>query len=535
MRDANLLFVWGVIGTVLCGTPGAHAQQWELASTVLAFEDSEPTDHLALAIEGDVLALARCTPAGGEVRLHARNAGGTDQWEAFAVLTDPRRGFGFSLDLDQGRLAIGIRGGTTWDSGTGSVLVLSVDPSNLLQPVSSWGEFTSANGLPGDRLGHSVLWQGDTLFVGATGRSHPKGSGAVHVFAVDGEVLLELAMLQPDAMAFQLPQMREFGAVITCDGRHLAIASPRSGYSDEFRSGAVHVYHPDANEPSGWAEEAALFDDDIVILTDTFGNVIQNAFDVNELGREGLYLGDSLVVAHAVSPYYGSLDEEGLPTPDLVPACAECGMRFYRLGTDGVWAPEALVELPAGLAQRARKGWGMDGPLAFATGYDTLLDVWSTVAYGTYDGGSTWIPSDVLPALDACDRYNGPVASTPQWFARSSIRRGTPCVPGGASTRVIVELFGRTDPVAVGSFVPDALLQLTVFPVPAHDRCVVRFPAVGPWRMALIAVDGRTLRRWSVAGDTDELFLGDLAPGIYTVQAEQASDRGFGTTRLVVY
>ena len=69
MRDANLLFVWGVIGTVLCGTPGAHAQQWELASTVLAFEDSEPTDHLALAIEGDVLALARCTPAGGEVRL----------------------------------------------------------------------------------------------------------------------------------------------------------------------------------------------------------------------------------------------------------------------------------------------------------------------------------------------------------------------------------------------------------------------------------------------------------------------------------
>lgn len=493
-------------------------------------------------MEGDVLAIARCHPGGGEVRLHGRNVGGTDQWEAFAVISDPRRGFGFSLDLDQGRLAIGIRGGATWSSAAGAVQVLQVDPTDVLQPVVSWGEFHAENATAGDLFGHSVLWQGDTLFVGATGRSHAKGNGAVYVFHVYDQQLVELGMIQPDPLAFQLEDMRLFGSSMACDGQHLVVSSPLSGFSTfsgSWRSGALHVYDRSVSEPTGWAASSTLFD--------VFIPPMAAGFRTNDLGREGIFLVEGSIIAHSAitySSYYGNsgppdytpfyaTDENGDDMPHLAPACEPCRSSVFHQGLDGQWSLDTTLQLPVGFPERSRSGWRVDPDAAFITGYDTTAQAWRTIIHQVTPGLSDWIVIDTLPGLDPCDQYNGPVVSSGERFARSALRKGTACTGTSNGHQLQVELFARTEAVGVREPITEA--QIVCMPNPARDYCNLLLNSQGPWRLELIGACGDRIRSFSdVRGSGFRLQLAGVSPGLYVVRATNYVTSRTLATRLVI-
>lgn len=490
------------------------AQSWGAlpVRTFVAFDDTFSTEHVAMDVEGDVLAISRCTDAGGEVRLHARNQGGSDQWDAFAVFTDPRPGFGFSLDLDQGRLAIGIRGSI---SDVGAVRIMEVDPG-ALDPVDDWGEFAPNDGLPGDRFGHCVRWCGNQLFVGSPEREFgATGSGIVHAFAVDQQQLLQQGSIQQDAPVLI---ERAFGAMIACDVQHLAIAAPRATIAPNAH-GAVFIFSPDADADWGWSSDTSLIDTDLQ-PTDSI---------TWDLGREGLFLWDSTLVVHRSAPYSQTeeFDEGGVPRPSSSgPGCAACQLRTYSLGGDGTWSEQSTADLPEGAAVlRSRQGWAVSGELAFATGYDTLTSTWSTIAYSIAQD-LNWSAIGMMPQVDTCGSYNGPVCSTSQWFIRSSLRRGGACGPD-----IIAEIFAR-DPVGLGEFRSKRSLHFV--PSPTKDHCRLEPAIRGPGNLTIHSSLGSLVVSLELATTPlDRLDLSGLGTGVYLVNAI-TTDRTY-VGRLVVH
>ena len=198
---------------MFCSARPMHAQEPEPVRVFTAFTDTSGSIHVAVDLENDVLVIARNTPLGGTVRIHARNNGGADIWDAIAVIEDDRPGFGRSIDLHNGLLAIGVDGGTGAGATAGSTIVLRVDASPLIDPVLQLDEVVANDGFAGDRFGYTVHWRGDTLLVGAIGRGHPDGTGAVYFFRRAGDDWGPIGSVQPDVFDFQLPVLGDFGAM----------------------------------------------------------------------------------------------------------------------------------------------------------------------------------------------------------------------------------------------------------------------------------------------------------------------------------
>lgn len=78
--------------------------------------------------------------------------------------------------------------------------------------------------------------------------------------------------------------------------------------------------------------------------------------------------------------------------------------------------------------------------------------------------------------------------------------------------------------VLVGT--PEPTAAFTLAPQPARDQLRLTLADAQPLHVRLLALDGRVLRTWSLAGaQAHELALGDLATGLYLLEVRDAEGR----------
>ena len=150
-RNANAPTEWDLVQT-LAPPAGADARQFGRA---LSLDDTE------LAVAG----LATTPLVAGRVDLFQLQGG---SWNEVTSLSPPAAGydFGFSIGLDEGRLAVGSPIEARLASATGKVQIYERDAGG----AGAWGEtacLRPSQGIDGDSFGWSLCLEGNRLWVGA--------------------------------------------------------------------------------------------------------------------------------------------------------------------------------------------------------------------------------------------------------------------------------------------------------------------------------------------------------------------------------
>lgn len=233
----------------------------------------------ALAVDGDWMVVgapwhdAVGTDAGG-VWVFQRQG---QAWQEFGSLLpaagSTRAGFGVSVAVSDGSLAVGAWGDSAGGSESGAVYTYAWDGSTW----ASQGVLRPNVPLAQERFGTSVSLSGDRLAVGAYGASdQAPSSGAAYVFACDGGQWQEqIRLASPTGVKGDY-----FGRSVAIDGGVLAVGAYGQDSPTAVNAGAVHVYAQDGGQWS--ATPAASF-------------VGSAAGD--ELGRAVAVDGDTLLVS----------------------------------------------------------------------------------------------------------------------------------------------------------------------------------------------------------------------------------------------
>ncbi len=183
--------------TVLLGARGSlHVSVRERVGTtwVETQQLSAPSAQLfgsALDVEGDLAAIGApgngsMAPGAGAVYVYVRSAG---SWQLLEILFAPDAaaldGFGSSISLSMGRLAVGAPGD---DSGAGSVYTF-VRGQSAMRPEA---KLSASDGEPDDAFGFALDLGGTGLVVGAPGDDDAGAeAGAVYVFERLGQTWIE--------------------------------------------------------------------------------------------------------------------------------------------------------------------------------------------------------------------------------------------------------------------------------------------------------------------------------------------------------
>lgn len=489
-------------------------QGWVLESVIPVFSDTNATDHFVLDVDGGTMACGRSAFPGGEVKLFDRNAGGYGQWEEFHHFASDRVGFGFALDLSGRRLALGRKRGDDLAAEQGEVHVYDLHPDASVDQVVDRGSAMSVDDVARDGYGHSVLMMGDTLFVGAVGRSHPRGSGAVHVHAFpsgNDPAWPQVDLLQPASTGFDLPIMKDFGASMVLQEDHLVIASPGSGYSSLMHCGALHTFARGAGS-GHWTERDHWYDAAITVRLDTNSGSNFASFDVNDLGRTGLLVQAGSVFAHWAGYYYTGNIFQAIEEPPLQPACDVCGLRSFGIGMNGELEPEApWAELDTAIG-RGYSAWTMNGELIAVNVFDDTA--WKTLIYRRTSWAGFELVATIPSLADGID-YNGPVALVEGLFVRSA-RQDL----GDNVRSFSVEVYALDDFTGLaGMQRPSG--PLNVWPSPSSGSCNVTFNTSDSWVLTVVAANGPVERRVHCMPGATVSIVG-LPRGLHLLRAVDA-------------
>lgn len=532
---------WAALAALLVafGSPG---QDPALIRSFTAFTDSFSSGHVVSDLENDVLVLARAAGDSGTVRVHWRDAGGLDQWDAISVIHEGIPGFGHSIDLHNGLLAVGIDANDGASNGPfGSVRIYRVDPL-AADPVVALDTLlldADDDAYPSDRFGRTVRWQGDLLLVGAVGRfnANVTGTGAVYLFQREEDQWEVCGSLQADS-TLQVTLLGAFGEVIATTPDRIVIGAPFSGYTGSFADfpemnlvlGSLHPFRKgtDSADPCDWVQEGTL--------TDVSYDPLQvNSYLTIETGRQGIAFDGEELIAHVSANYTllntdFNLDDEGRIGPPLHPACDHCGLRsFQRDDPTNIWsvADSSLLPIMGNLAM-GLGGWTVHEDLLFVNHYDTTLEQWSTHMHGR-DQDQQWVELMTIDGLpsDSDAAFNTPLAADRPWLVRLPSTLDTL-----SATRTIgVEIFRigawmSMNDEAVASY------RLNAFPNPALGICSVELPVGNKWSLELNDPTGRLVRSYpTVSSGLVRIDLTGLASGPYTLVALDGpgTPRFFGT------
>lgn len=261
---------------------------------------------------------------------------------------------------NRGSVYVFVRVGTTWIAG-----------NKLLAP----------DGLAGDRFGHAVAIEGDTVIVGApyddNGSSPDHGSASVYI-RTGGSWILQQKLLAPDSAAFN-----SFGQSVAVSGETVLIGAPfgdAGGFGDQ---GAAYAY---VRSNASWTLQAKLIASDAATF-DTFGTSVSLS-------------GDTAVV--------------GVPFDDVDGRSDQGSVRiFVRSGS--IWSPQATLLASDGAA-RDDFGWSVSisGDTVLIGSY--LDDLGANEAQGSAyvftRAGASWTQQIQLtdPAGEASDQFGIAVA-----------------------------------------------------------------------------------------------------------------------------
>jgi hypothetical protein len=517
------------------------AQSDTLIRAFTAFTDSFPSGHVALDLENDVLVLARAVGDSGCVRVHWRDAGGADQWNAIAVLSEGIRGFGHSIDLHNGLLAVGIDANDgSFNGPYGSVRIYRVDPF-APDPVVALDTLVLDAGddaYPTDRFGRTVHWHDDMLLVGAVGRYHPLGTGAVYLFDRSGDQWQMCGLLQAGT-DLQAPVLGSYGEVIASSPGRIVIGAPFSGYAESFSNlgsmnnvlGSLHFYRqvPGASDPCGWVPDGIAMD-----ISHPPGQL--SAFLTLETGRQGIAFCGSDLITHIAANYTvqapdSSLDDEVRVRPPLRPACDHCGLRSFHENEiqPGIWtiADTSMLPIQDDLSM-GLGAWAVHDQLLFVNQFDRTLDVWSTRVHSHYTGN--WVEimtiAGTQPMSDTA--YNTPLVADGPWLVRLP---STLDQSDGAIRTIGVEIFHLGAWTGMNDEAP-ASHRLLPYPDPAPGVCTVELPDGKRWTLSVFDPMGRAVRAYApCASGRVTLDLSGVSPGTYSLVALEGPGvrRLFGT------
>jgi len=412
----------------LAATLGASAQEFSLERAIACGDHAADVRMKVLAGE-DVILLAISGPAGGRVQFHARHAGGADQWEVAAMATSAEPWYGSASAMHGNVVAIGSPGAASGGPFTGAVDIMQWNPDAMDDPLLPLERILLPDATSGDRFGYALLWVGDTLAVGAVGRSGPLRTGQVSLFRPTGGGYLLLGHLPLAASHVQAPFVRWFGSTLAQQGDRLYVAAPFTGFRQDEPGqniGSLHRYVRAPLSPLGWAFDGAWMD----AASDGCGMARI------ELGRTALMgAGAALLVDHsaqyageegsALSPWqqYPSPAQEG---------CATCGLRSLTWDEEGVNALEAALVKPStdallpvsgsvhGLEDLAINWWMPAG------------GAWVTCIHRFDEDAGVWTIAEQLSATDDCDLMDQPMARYNDLLARVVVHTGADCsVPDG--------------------------------------------------------------------------------------------------------
>ena len=541
----SFLRTCGTLPTLALALGGVGQDGDTLLQSFTAFADNSPSLHVALDLENDVLVVARATGDSGTVRVHWRDAGGLDQWEAIAVLHEGIPGFGHSIDLHDGLLAVGIDANDGASNGPfGSVRIYRVDPLAPEQVVALDTLLLDADdgAYPSDRFGRTVRWQDDLLLVGAIGcfNTNTNGTGAVYLFERDDDQWGVCGSLRADS-TLQATVLGAFGEVIATAPGHIVIGAPFSGYTGSFSDpqemdlvlGSLHPYRrgTDSSDPCDWVQEGTVMD----ITPDPMQ---VNSYFTLETGRQGIAFNDEELIAHISANYtlQGAyyLDDEQRAGPPLRPACDHCGLRSFNETGPGIWSvtDSSLLTIPDDLAM-GLGAWTVHDHLLFVNQFDTTTGEWSTRLHSRDQDGQ-WVERDTIDALppESDAVFNTPLAAHGPWLVRLPSTLDT-----SSGMRTIgVEIFRLGTWTGMRHEAP-AHRRLNVFPNPTPGTCSLELPAGTRWSIELDDPTGRLVRSFQpLSGGLGTIDLSGLPPGIYTLVAhdEQRTPRLFSTIAVRV-
>lgn len=270
-----------VIGAVDDDHPGAveagsvyffhnDGNTWSEQARVVA-SDASNGEHFGFCLDLDGGRLAIGDPYGDVTGLlcegsayifHNTAEGWIEEDRVFASSTDEYDYFGCSVSLEGDTLVVGSFGDhyyTEFDVGAAYVYVRNGD---------EWIEHVKlrASDLAyGDGFGYSVDLEGDTIMVGAPFEDHDGigSAGAVYVFNRDSDVWVETAKLTAaDASPGDM-----FGRGVCLDGNTLLVSAPVDNHFDKIDAGSVYVFEKSGDH---WEQTAKLTASDYDSL-DLFG------------------------------------------------------------------------------------------------------------------------------------------------------------------------------------------------------------------------------------------------------------------------
>lgn len=516
----------------------SDAQTWAWNATLPAlgewsFGSGSASDHLVCDVENDVVVAAYSNALLGVLRVHARHANGLDQWGTIAevdfnsVVALAPKAYGWALDLDAGRLAVTVRGGAYGTTETGSVFLYRLDVSDPTEPLQLIAQVTAPGLMPEDHFGHCVQLSGNELFVGAPGRPHALGSGAVFIYTIDGDQVQQRAVLQPPPGSFGLPFMGGFGSALAVQGDRLVVVSPSSGVAPGFECGAIHPFIRNENDPAGWSALSAWYQPALNVVMDPVDGTLQAVMRMNNLGEEGVFLDEDQTFVHWARPH-------GSTT--LQPACEHCQVVQLELTDAGYTVVDTLALEADEVRKRGLRSWCSTAGRLFVNHFVDPVSPWIPGTWGTTElapvQGGGWEAVSEIPALDDCQELFLPVRVSGNTLIRATKSPG--CTWPTTSTRYYIEVFQRQEEVGVET-PEDHYSTLGIYPQPATVEVQIDLPYPAQWAVEVFGVDGASCTP-AIRRSTPHAVISvdALAPGPYVVRA---TDGTRGTTlvgRLLV-
>jgi hypothetical protein len=187
----------------------------------------------------------------GSAYIFERNQDGADAWGQVGhlVASDGTAGdaFGFSVSISGSTVAIGASYDSAGDTFSGSAYVFERNQDG----AGSWGEvakLTASDAAGGDRLGHGIAINGDTVVAGAPyGPTGGSVAGAAYVFERNrgdadnwGQFSKQVARdgATDDA----------FGFSVSVSGEVVAVGAPYDDGTNGSESGSAYVFYPPAED-----------------------------------------------------------------------------------------------------------------------------------------------------------------------------------------------------------------------------------------------------------------------------------------------
>ncbi len=340
----------------------------------------------AVALDGDTALVAAPDesaagrPYAGAVSVFVRSAGG---WSLAAELVAPDPasgdGFGFAVALDGDTAVVGAENRTVGGkehAGAAYVFVRSGGTWSLQ------AELTASGAAVNDWSGSSVALDGDTVIVGAPGRTvggRPY-AGAAYVFQRSGGVWTQQAELTAADGAFG----DEFGRAVALSGGTALIGAENRDAGAVVDAGAVYVF---AGAGAGWYEQTRLVAPDPSARAG-FGSALAVSGGTALVGAGGATAG-GLVNCGAAYVYTTSgwslqaqLADPGRTAGDWFGcSVALAGDRLVV----GAWGATVTGRLEAGAAHvfdRAGAGWRPVATVAAADAADGDTLGWSVAVQG---------------------------------------------------------------------------------------------------------------------------------------------------------